>query len=163
MSLELDVVRLQERILSIREAIKLQAIEYERRLSALNHAHEKAVEVQHTYVTQEKYDDYIVANADQRELAIGRVDEKLHEHIRRWEMQVQEVNRALSTLREATIEAKRLAESEGRELRLESHNMAQSAKDTAAEAQRRQNRSITILGFALAFIVGVANLIPALL
>jgi uncharacterized protein YbaP (TraB family) len=33
-----------------------QAKEYERRLEILNHAHEQAVDIQHTYVTDEKFD-----------------------------------------------------------------------------------------------------------
>jgi hypothetical protein len=38
------------------KALVLQAAETERRLAALNHAHEEAVQVQHTYVTEEKYE-----------------------------------------------------------------------------------------------------------
>jgi hypothetical protein len=37
-----------------------------RRLKVLNHAHEEAVEVQHTYVTQEKFDDFVDREAENR-------------------------------------------------------------------------------------------------
>lgn len=40
------------------KALELQFKENARRLDVLNHAHDKAVEVQHTYVTQEKFDDF---------------------------------------------------------------------------------------------------------
>ena len=52
-----DLEQFFERILAEKDkALVLQHAEYERRLEALNHAHEQAVEVQHTYVTQDKYD-----------------------------------------------------------------------------------------------------------
>ena len=38
-------------------ALELQAEEYERRLSDLNHAHQEALRVQHTYVTGDKWED----------------------------------------------------------------------------------------------------------
>lgn len=41
------------------KAIGIQSTELERRLNALNHAHERAVEVQHTYVTEEKFEDFV--------------------------------------------------------------------------------------------------------
>ena len=45
-----------ERILAERDrALEKQAVEYERRLSDLNHAHERAQEVAHTYVSADKY------------------------------------------------------------------------------------------------------------
>ena len=44
---------------ALSEALRLQAAEYERRLNTLNHEHARAVEVQHTYVTQEKFDDFV--------------------------------------------------------------------------------------------------------
>jgi|ERR1700722_486837 len=54
------------------KALDLQFKENSRRLDALNHAHEKAVEVQHTYVTQEKFDDFSDRVSD--ELAERRGD-----------------------------------------------------------------------------------------
>lgn len=53
-------------------------VEIERRLGILNHAHEKAVEVQHTYVSEEVYEQD-KANRDEKletvqaDLAAGRV------------------------------------------------------------------------------------------
>jgi len=44
---------LEERLRGMDRALELQAREYDRRLHELNHAHEQAVEVQHTYVTEE--------------------------------------------------------------------------------------------------------------
>ncbi len=66
-----------ERFRAIEKARKLQADEYERRLTVLNHAHEQAVEVQHTYVTQEKYEDYVKQTKSALEIALQRTDEKI--------------------------------------------------------------------------------------
>jgi Flp pilus assembly protein TadB len=49
--------------------------EIQRRLGVLNHAHEKAIEVQHTYVTQEKFDDALSRNDEFR----NRVSQALAE------------------------------------------------------------------------------------
>jgi hypothetical protein len=62
---------------SIRRALKLQAKEYERRLDGLNHAHEQAQETAHTYVTLDKYEDWIKQNTTGRETAFDRADEKI--------------------------------------------------------------------------------------
>jgi hypothetical protein len=68
--LERQVVRLFERRASDQRALKLQASEYERRLEDLNGAHEKAVQVQHTYVTQEKFEDFVARyDADREAIA----------------------------------------------------------------------------------------------
>src|SRR5579859_4418720 len=42
--------------------------EIQRRLDTLNHAHEQAVEVQHTYVTDEKFGDFADRYDENREL-----------------------------------------------------------------------------------------------
>ncbi len=47
---------IEERLRGTAEALRLQALEYERRLEDLNGAHEKAIAVQHTYVTREMFD-----------------------------------------------------------------------------------------------------------
>ena len=53
---EVQIAVLEERLRAMDKALTLQAIEYDRRLRELNHAHEQAVEVQHTYVTDEVHD-----------------------------------------------------------------------------------------------------------
>ncbi len=59
------------------KALVLQRTENDRRLDELNHAHTKAVEVQHTYVTQEKYDDFIKSNELSRAQLLGRIIDRL--------------------------------------------------------------------------------------
>ncbi len=55
-------------------ALRLQHKEYERRLTELNHAHEQAVEVQHTYVTALEYKADQAAVAQARTGAIAAND-----------------------------------------------------------------------------------------
>ena len=57
------------------ERLKIQAAEYERRLAELNHAHEKQVRDQQTYVSSEKFDGH-VSKADDWQ---GVVDKQLAE------------------------------------------------------------------------------------
>ncbi len=74
-----------DRLLDARdEALRIQAAEYERRLDALNHAHEQAVEVQHTYLTQDKYTTERRSDATAAELAGERVDRRMTA-IERWQ------------------------------------------------------------------------------
>ena len=47
---------LEERILGRDAALKLQAVEYERRLEDLNHAHQQAVEQRAQFLPREVYD-----------------------------------------------------------------------------------------------------------
>jgi hypothetical protein len=46
---------LEERLRGMRAALRLQAREYERRLTDLNHAHDKQVQDQHNYVSDDRY------------------------------------------------------------------------------------------------------------
>jgi hypothetical protein len=80
--LELSIARLQEQLKSSEVAKMLQATEYERRLTALNHAHEQALEVQKTTVTADKFEDYVKTESLAREAALLRVDEKIGEQNR---------------------------------------------------------------------------------
>jgi hypothetical protein len=49
-----------EALLSERDkALAVQTMELHRRLDGLNHAHDQAVEVQRTYVTEEKFDAFV--------------------------------------------------------------------------------------------------------
>jgi preprotein translocase subunit SecF len=72
---------LKELLLALRDedgkARDHQFRENERRLRELNHAHEQAQEVRLTYVTLDKYDDYIKQAEAAREVALARFDEKL--------------------------------------------------------------------------------------
>jgi hypothetical protein len=75
--LELSLARLQEQLRASELAKELQAREYERRLTALNHAHEQALEVQKTTVTADKFEEYVKTERTAREAALLRVDEKI--------------------------------------------------------------------------------------
>ena len=59
------------------KAVELQAKEYERRLTSLNHAHEEAARIQQTYVTNEKYENRIAAV----DLAVQSLDDDLSKKI----------------------------------------------------------------------------------
>ena len=54
---------------AVSKALELQALEVERRMGILNHAHEKAIEVQETYVPREVYDNRIKEDDKARESA----------------------------------------------------------------------------------------------
>lgn len=54
--LETEVAVLQERLSNGNEAVKLQALEYERRLTTLNHAHEQQVQRNLDYVSRETWE-----------------------------------------------------------------------------------------------------------
>lgn len=58
-------------------ALELQAAEYERRLADLNHEHARAQETAQTYVTIEKYEDAVKAEAAAREAALAHKDEQI--------------------------------------------------------------------------------------
>ena len=64
MSADTRLAVLEERLRGMDRALELQAKEYDRRLHELNHAHEQAVEVQHTYVTEEIHDRDLKAMRD---------------------------------------------------------------------------------------------------
>jgi hypothetical protein len=49
------------------KALVGQHREYERRLDELNHAHQRAVEVQHTYVTDEKFEAFVERYGENRD------------------------------------------------------------------------------------------------
>lgn len=49
---------LEEVVRGMRSNLKLQAAEYSRRLGELNHAHEKQVQDQRTYVSEDKFNGY---------------------------------------------------------------------------------------------------------
>lgn len=149
-ALEDRITRLEERRVADTEARGLQAVEYERRLTALNHAHEKALEVQHTYVTQDKYEDKLNAEEEARttallrvdekfDSALTRVDEKFQDHVKRWELRQREIDMALDTQKGAALEATRQVEDQA----------------------RKTNRNLAIAVIVISVIVGVVNYLAA--
>ncbi len=72
----------QER--DVRRALKLQAKEYERRLDTLNHAHERADEKAHDYVTNDKFETARTTDAQALKLALERQDGRLGSLERAW-------------------------------------------------------------------------------
>jgi hypothetical protein len=57
------IVALEVRVNGMKENITLQAREYERRLGELNHAHEKQVQDQATYISEDKFAGYVAETA----------------------------------------------------------------------------------------------------
>lgn len=57
-SSDTKIAILEERLRSLREEIDKQAKEYERRLTELNHAYEKQVADQSTYVSGDRYEGW---------------------------------------------------------------------------------------------------------
>lgn len=57
-SSDTKVAILEERLRALREGIDKQAKEYERRLTELNHAHEKQVQDQATFVSNDRYEGW---------------------------------------------------------------------------------------------------------
>jgi hypothetical protein len=54
--LEVKITRLEERLVSAHDALRLQALEYSRRLDALNGEAERLREMQETYLPRESYE-----------------------------------------------------------------------------------------------------------
>ena len=61
----------------LHRAHRLQAREYERRLSELNHAHAQAKVKEAEYVTRDKFEDYVKRADDARTTAFDRMGERL--------------------------------------------------------------------------------------
>jgi hypothetical protein len=57
--LEEKLARIQDKFEAEAEARKLQAEEYERRLTELSHAHQHATEIQHTYLPRENFEQFV--------------------------------------------------------------------------------------------------------
>lgn len=66
-----------------RDARLSAATEIARRLTDLNHAHERAGEVAHTYLTIDKYEANQQAETTARDLALERRDDQLLNHTQR--------------------------------------------------------------------------------
>ncbi len=54
---------IEQRLDKMDNALKLQALEYERRLDVLNHAHAEAKDVIRTYATREMLDTFIIEHS----------------------------------------------------------------------------------------------------
>jgi len=67
---------LEERLRNMDKALEIQAKEYDRRLHELNHAHEQAVEVQHTYVTSQVHERDLLAATAARTAIVHAADRK---------------------------------------------------------------------------------------
>ncbi len=65
-------------------ALILQAREYERRLDALNHAHDRADEKAHDYVTSDKFETARTTDAAALKLALERQDGRLGSLEKSW-------------------------------------------------------------------------------
>ena len=133
-------VLMDERFAAIDKALELQAEEYSRRLKDLNGEYIRDRERQNDYVTVEKYEDKLAAEAQARDVALTRVDEKFQDYVKRYEVRQREVDQALSMMKGAADQAQRAIE----------------------EQARRTNRNIAILGLALAVLVALANYIGSL-
>ncbi len=71
------LVRVEQRQRADRNARKLQAKEYERRLKALNGENKRILAVQSNSVTVEKFEDYETSQATALHLALERQDGRL--------------------------------------------------------------------------------------
>jgi hypothetical protein len=69
--------RVWDRLASDAASLKLQATEYERRMNDLNHAHQQAQEVAHTYVTLDKYEQYVEASREALSLALTSINKDM--------------------------------------------------------------------------------------
>jgi hypothetical protein len=58
-TVDVRLARIDERMRAIAAALELQAREYERRLVDLNHAHEKQVSDQSTYVSDDAFQGFV--------------------------------------------------------------------------------------------------------
>ena len=139
---------LDDRFGHVQKALELQAIEYERRLTDLNHAHQEALRVQHTYITIDKYEDKMKSEEQARIVALQRldekldsqaqrVDEKLEDYIKRYEIRQREIDQALAIGKGAADAATRIAEEQG----------------------RKQNRNMAIVTIVLTIIIAVTNVL----
>ena len=125
---------------ALSKALELQAIEYERRLHALNGEFERDRTRQHDYVTTDKYESTLEAEKMAREAALLRVDEKFEEYVKRYEVRQREVDLLLAAQSGAAEEAKRAVEEQG----------------------RKSNRNLGIASLGLGIIVFAANILPVL-
>lgn len=144
--LEIAAARIEAVADAVQTATKLQASEYERRLEALNHAHEKAIQVQHTYVTQDKYEATLEAEKLARDIALTRIDERFMEFVTRYEARQREVDLLIAAQKGAAEEAKRTAA-----------QTEQKAIAATVAATHKTNRNLGIMALVVTLVVAIAN------
>lgn len=151
--------RLEDYKASVKEALKLQAEEYTRRLHDLNGEYKRDRERQQDYVRVDKYEDKLKADEEKfkreseaREKALLRVDEKFDEYVRRYEQDKRDIQVLLAAQKAAVEAAERAADK---------HSVEQKEKVEAAS--RRTTRNLQLMGLGLAIFVFAANFLPALI
>jgi len=135
------IARINDRFKAMEKALELQAVEYERRLHALNGEYQRDRERQNEYVTTDKWETRNEAEATARQTALQRIDEKFDDYIKRYELRQREVDVLLAAQQGAADEAKRAVEG----------------------SARKANRNLGLASLALGLIVFAANTIPLLL
>lgn len=142
----------------VKEALALQASEYSRRLHELNGEYKRDRERQADFVRSDKYEDKLKADeekfkreAEARETALLRVDEKFNDYVRRYEQDKRDLDVLLAAQKGAAEEAVRAAE-----------KFALAAKDKANEQGRRTARNLTVMGLGLTAFVIFSSFIPSL-
>lgn len=137
MNLKVRLAVLEARMAERDKALKVQAKEYERRLEALNHAHEQAIQVQHTYVTEDKFEAQIKAESLARSEAVDRVNERFNDHVRRYEDRHQELSDEMVAMRANNAAVQHLSEEQG----------------------RRQSRNLALATVVISVVVALANFV----
>lgn len=152
-------ILLDERDAAHREALKLQAAEYERRLHDLNGEYQRDKRRQQDYVLSDKFEQYVAASDEKRvdalahvnerfeqyartadekrDLALTRVNEKFDDYIRRYELRQREIDNLL----------------------IAGETAARTAKEFAADAARKMNRNLVIAGLIITFVIGIAQVL----
>lgn len=150
--------RFEDYRISVKEALNIQAEEYSRRLHELNGEYKRDRERQADFVRSDKYEDKLKADeekfkreAEARETALLRVDEKFNDYVRRYEQDKRDLDILMAAQRGAADEAVRAAE-----------RFAGQAREKANEQGRKTTRNLTIMGLGLTIFVLLANLIPSL-
>lgn len=152
---------LDDRFEVVADALELQAKEYARRLDELNHAHQEALRVQHTYVTADKYEDKLKSEETARAFALDRMDEKfeaaiktltvkLEDYITKTEARQNGIDQAIAIQKASAEDAARSAEAQGR--------LAQAKSE---EQSRKTNRNLAVVSLLLTVIIIATNFIPA--
>lgn len=150
------------RLEAVATALELQAKEYERRLSDLNHAHAQREQRERTYVTLDKYEDKVEAEAKAREIALDRLDEKHADLVKRYELRQREIDLANqaheNALKLVQAEAARAAQ----DAKDQAAASADAAKAKADAVERRANRNLVIAGLLISTIAIGASLLQNL-
>lgn len=155
--LDTKFASLDERHLATSKALELQAKEYERRLDDLNHAHARAIEVQNTFVSLDKYEDKLASEATARTIANERLNErlshvhetldvKLEDYIKRAEARQNELDLAIAAQKGAADEAARASEDQFRK-----------SQELVRSQARKQALYLGITGFVLTVAIALAN------